>query len=59
MQSVKTYTGYCCNGQLGREGAFWQEESYDHCVRDADELERITLLRKSLMQIAGSETDAR
>jgi hypothetical protein len=22
-------------------GTFWQDESYDHCVRDDDELERI------------------
>jgi putative transposase len=26
---------------MGRCGAFWQAESYDHCVRDDDELEQI------------------
>jgi len=26
---------------LQRTGTFWQDESYDHCVSDEDELERI------------------
>jgi putative DNA methylase len=26
---------------LERTGTFWQEESYDHCVRDEEELLRI------------------
>ncbi len=26
---------------LGRSGRFWQDESYDHWVRDDEELERI------------------
>jgi hypothetical protein len=26
---------------LGREGAFWQHENYDHFVRSGAELERI------------------
>jgi putative transposase len=30
-----------CNRKLNRRGVFWQEESYDHCVRDDEELERI------------------
>ena len=41
MHSVKRETGYRCNQQLGLAGAFWQRESYDHCVEDQDELERI------------------
>jgi type I restriction enzyme R subunit len=41
MQGVKTFTARGCNILLGRRGQFWQEESYDHWVRDPDELERI------------------
>ena len=41
LQSLKRYTARQANGILGRQGAFWQAESYDHVVRDADELARI------------------
>jgi putative transposase len=41
MHGLKRYTAQECNGLLGRQGPFWQDESYDHCVRDVDELERI------------------
>lgn len=41
MQYIKGGTSYSCNQYLGRKGAFWQKESYDHYVRDAKELENI------------------
>jgi REP element-mobilizing transposase RayT len=41
MQSLKRHTARKSNIVLGREGAFWQDESYDHVVRDEGELERI------------------
>ena len=41
MQSLKGYTARKSNGLLGRTGAFWQRESYDHIVRDSDEWQRI------------------
>ena len=41
MQSIKRHTATDCNHALRRRGPFWQEESYDHGVRDEDELERI------------------
>jgi putative DNA methylase len=41
MHSLKSYTAHEANRILGRSGAFWQHESYDHWVRDDDELERI------------------
>jgi type I restriction enzyme R subunit len=41
MQSVKCYTARRCNEFLGRKGPFWQQESFDHCVRGEQELERI------------------
>lgn len=38
MQRLKSYTGLHCNRLLGRTGPFWQQESYDHWVRDEREL---------------------
>jgi type I restriction enzyme R subunit len=41
MRSIKRYTSGQCNRRLLAQGRFWQQESYDHWVRDVDELERI------------------
>ena len=41
MRSLKGYTARKANQILGRRGAFWQHESYDHCVRNSDEWRRI------------------
>jgi putative transposase len=41
MHSLKSYTAHQANSLLQRSGTFWQSESYDHWVRDDDELERI------------------
>src|SRR5437868_13312707 len=41
MHSLKSYTANRANEILGRSGQFWQHESYDHWVRDDEELERI------------------
>ncbi len=41
MQSLKGNTALRANKILQRSGAFWQHESYDHVIRDADELERV------------------
>jgi hypothetical protein len=41
MHSLKRYVARECNLVLGRQGAFWQDESYDHCVVDWDEFDRI------------------
>jgi type I restriction enzyme R subunit len=41
MHSVQGYSGRICNGLLGKTGPFWQQESYDHVVRDEDELHRV------------------
>jgi putative DNA methylase len=41
MHSIKSYTAHEANKLLRREGQFWQHESYDHWVRDDDELDRI------------------
>ena len=41
MHSLKSYTAQKANQILGRSGAFWQHESYNHCIRNPDELHRI------------------
>jgi len=41
IHSVNRHGSRQCNKLLGTAGAFWQDESYDHCVRDGDELWRI------------------
>jgi len=41
LHSLKRYTARQANQLLGREGAFWQHESYDHVVRDEAEWRRI------------------
>ena len=37
MQSLKRHTARQANIILGREGAFWQDECYDHVIRDHEE----------------------
>ena len=37
MQSLKRHTARRANCFLGREGAFWQDESYDRVIRNNDE----------------------
>jgi len=41
MMSLKRHTALQANKILGRTGPFWQDESYDHVVRDGEELARI------------------
>jgi putative transposase len=41
MHSLKSYTGNEVNRILKRSGQLWQHKSYDHWVRDDEELERI------------------
>jgi putative transposase len=43
LKSLKGLTVRAANRLLGRTGEpFWQRESYDHWVRDADQFQRIT-----------------
>lgn len=41
MQSLKGVTARKANLKLGRAGAFWEKESYDHFVRDEEEFNRV------------------
>lgn len=38
LHSWKTFTGRAGNELLGRDGAFWQPDYYDRCMRDSDHL---------------------
>lgn len=38
---LKSFSALKCNKLLKRSGAFWQSESYDHVIREGDDLERI------------------
>ena len=40
LQSLKRHTARQANKILNRCGTFWQDESYDHIIRDGKELER-------------------
>ena len=42
LHSLKRYTASEANKCLNRQGSFWQHENYDHYVRNAQELARIT-----------------
>ena len=37
LHSIKRHSALGSNRLLGRSGAFWQKESYDHIIRDADD----------------------
>ncbi|MEO6333527.1 MAG: transposase, partial [Pyrinomonadaceae bacterium] len=41
MKSLKGYTAYKANRVLNRMGSFWEEESYDHEVKNTEEFYRI------------------
>ncbi len=41
MHTLKLRTALECNKVLRQRGTFWQDESYDHCPRDDEELGRI------------------
>jgi hypothetical protein len=40
LKQVKGASAVECNRILGRTGAFWQAESYDHIVRSIEQLEQ-------------------
>lgn len=41
LQLLKSFTAVEANKLLQRKGTFWQHESYDHVIRNEQELERI------------------
>ncbi|NOX16682.1 MAG: hypothetical protein GXO87_00155 [Chlorobi bacterium] len=47
MKGIKGYSAYQINKVFNKKGGVWQEESYDHIVRDEDEL--FALIEYTLM----------
>lgn len=47
LQAVKSYTATRINRLLGGEGRFWMRESYDHIVRDFEQLEAFQAYMKA------------
>jgi putative transposase len=41
IKSINGYSSKQCNIRRATKGTFWQAESYDHWIRDTDEMERI------------------
>jgi len=41
LHSWKSFTAREANRMLNRRGVFWQDEYYDHLVRNGDELSRV------------------
>jgi len=39
MQAIKGASGRAINHRLGRQGAVWQEESFDHVLRSSENLD--------------------
>jgi REP element-mobilizing transposase RayT len=54
---LKGFTAYQANQLLGRHGAFWQDESYDHLVRSDAEFGRIRAYIERNPVIAGLVAD--
>ena len=42
LQSWKSFTAKEANKSLGRSGGFWQDESFDHIVRDEQQLQKFS-----------------
>jgi len=48
LKSIKSYSAHEVNKRLGRTGAFWQKESYDHIVRsEAQYVKYIQYIREN------------
>ena len=41
MKNHKSFTAHAANEILKRNGQFWHHESYDHCIREHQEFNRI------------------
>jgi REP element-mobilizing transposase RayT len=62
LHSWKSFTAKMANELLGRTGGFWQEEYYDHVVRDGEDFRnqiRYVLENPRKGQAAGEWTGSR
>jgi len=55
LHSWKSFSPKAANRILGRSGQFWQQEYYDHLIRNADEFERALTYVKENPSKAGLE----
>jgi Rad3-related DNA helicase/REP element-mobilizing transposase RayT len=55
LHSFKRFTATKANDLLDREGEFWQSESYDHLIRDAEDLRNQSLYAYENPEHAGLE----
>lgn len=55
-QSWKSFTAHEINKRAGKTGTFWQKESFDHIVRNPEQMERIRqYIRDNPKVLRGSE----
>ncbi len=57
LHTWKSYSAHAINKALGQKGQLWQKESYDHIVRDVDELIRIRNYIRQNPEKAGIRVD--
>ncbi|RKX38509.1 MAG: hypothetical protein DRP64_15610, partial [Verrucomicrobia bacterium] len=57
LHTWKSYSAHAINKALGQKGPLWQKESYDHIVRDVDELIRIRNYIRQNPEKAGIRVD--
>ncbi len=53
LHSWKSYTGHAINKRLNREGVVWQQESFDHFVRNPSAFERFVAYTENNPVTAG------
>jgi putative DNA methylase len=53
LHSWKSFTAHEANRLLGRRGAFWERESFDHLVRSIESLERFIRYTEQNPVVAG------
>ncbi len=52
LHSWKSFSAHEANRVVNRDGEFWQKESYDHIIRDEDDLVRtIRYVRENPIKI--------
>ena len=59
LHSWKSYSAHAINKTTGQKGAVWKHESYDHIVRDLEELNRIRRYIRNNPAKAGCGTEVR
>jgi len=53
LHSWKSFTAHMINKKLGRQGPVWQEESFDHVIRNVDEFRKFVTYTEMNPVVAG------